>query len=137
VAEHSEVFDVRTVSEGVTFYKLGATGLASMRRIAQHVAPFGVSCVQVRRIDMMGYMDSDEEAAGHFGLLGEPEAIGACLAQLVEKLDADIEGWEARFEWAVRKACGEEIPTECEERIRDAYGWIVRADEASEREEAA
>ncbi len=119
---------MKTVAQGTTFFKLAASNEATMRQIARYTARFGVSCVQVRRIDERGFSLDDADAQGHFGLLGEPEAIGACLAQLVEELAADVDGRLADFEYAVRKAKGEEIPLHCEDRIDDTYKRLVRED---------
>ncbi|MDI9584607.1 MAG: hypothetical protein QM473_10350 [Acidobacteriota bacterium] len=131
---------MKTVAEGVTFYKLASSNEATLRQIARYTARFGVSCVQVRKINERGFDLDDAEALGHYGLLGEPEAIGACLAQLVEELAADVDGRLADFEYAVRKVKGEDIPLHCEDRIDDTYKRLVREDVeaiACERERLA
>ncbi len=108
-----------------------------MSQIARYAARFGVACVQVRKINEGGFDRNDNEDRGHFGLLGDPEAIGACLADLVEQLGADIEGWQSRFEWAMRKAAGEEIPREIDERLTAAAKQLEAEDIAYERERLA
>lgn len=131
---------MKTVAQGTTFFKLASSNEATLRQIARYTARFGVSCVQVRKITEGGFDRCDAEVLGHFGLLGEPEAIGACLAQLVEELAADVDGRLADFEYAVRKVKGEDIPLHCEDRIDDTYKRLVREDVeaiACERERLA
>jgi len=128
---------VKTVAEGLTFYKLASSNEATMSRIARYAAQFGVACVQVRKIIEGGFDRCDAEDRGHFGLLGDPEAIGACLADLIEQLGSDIEGWQSRFEWAMRKATGGEIPPPMDEDLTAAAKQLEAEDIAWERERLA
>ncbi|MDI9585580.1 MAG: hypothetical protein QM473_15260 [Acidobacteriota bacterium] len=82
---------MKTVVAGPVFVKIPDGGEVLMKAIANHVERFGVQCVQVRVLDRTGFNGNDAEAAGHFGLLGEPKRIGTCLADLVSELHARAE----------------------------------------------